>query len=217
MPYNIPSEPVPYNDSSDFLKTQTFKIYNQNYIPTIKPCVSEHVPYKKPCDILNIHPFKIVNQNFIPNKPYGSEHVHFKNPCDILNTYPLKLPNQNSFPNHIGLIPNKSGIMFAHLNICSLLPKCLSLYTMLMQNNIDILSLNETWLQSLITNGCLFLDGYHIFRLDRQSHGGGVAILVANQYTACIENTLLEPHIELLHISLELPSTKPINIISIYR
>ena len=63
----------------------------------------------------------------------------------------------------------------------------------------------------------LFLPGYTIYRLDRQSRGGGVMILVKNKFNAEIENTILTAEIELLHIALELPYTKPINIVSVYR
>ena len=121
--------------------------------------------------------------------------------------------------NHTILLPTikSKGILFAHLNICSILPKCLSLYNLISSMDIDIISLNETWLNNCITNASLTLPGYRIHRLDRLSRGGGVMFLVHNHWNTNIENTLLTSNIELLHIVLELPNTKPINIVSVYR
>ena len=100
--------------------------------------------------------------------------------------------------------------------ICSLFYKTLSLYAILKQYNIDIFTINETWLNYNITNASLYIPGYHIIRLDRPTSHGGIAILVANQYKSVIENTIISHSIELLHVALELPYSKPINIISVY-
>ena len=110
----------------------------------------------------------------------------------------------------------QNGIIIGHLNICSIISKTLSLYAILQQHNVDIMSINETWLHDSLPNSSLFLPGYKIYRLDRQTHGGGVAFLVSNKYSSTVENTLITHSIELLHIVLELPSTKPINIITLY-
>ena len=110
-----------------------------------------------------------------------------------------------------------SGLCFGHLNVCSLFSKTLSIYSLLQEFDIDIMSLNETWLNCGITNANLYLPGYCIFRLDRSTRGGGVSILVSNKYKSVHENVIMSPSIELLHITLELCCTAPINIISIYR
>jgi exonuclease III len=110
------------------------------------------------------------------------------------------------------------GLLMGHLNIQSLFNKSIDLHNLLLQYSFDLFSLNETWLKTHMNNSCLYLDGYKIFRLDRMvKKGGGVAILVKNSYNASIENTLLTDNVELLHVSLQLPASKAINIISVYK
>ena len=109
------------------------------------------------------------------------------------------------------------GIRMSHLNICSLLPKCQDIYILLSLYDIDIMFLNETWLKSEISNRSLYLPGYHIIRLDRPTHGGGTMFAIKNQFTCHTENTLILPCLELLNISLILPSSLPITLISMYR
>ena len=79
-------------------------------------------------------------------------------------------------------IPNSKtmarGMRVALLNICSLFHKTLSLFNFLTINKVDVMAINETWLNSSIYNASLMLPGYAIFRLDRPTHGGGVLILV---------------------------------------
>ena len=41
-------------------------------------------------------------------------------------------------------------------------------------NNISIISLNETWLNSSVTDGEINIEGYSLFRLDRDDGYGGV-------------------------------------------
>ena len=83
--------------------------------------------------------------------------------------------------------------------------------------NIDIISLNETWLTSFHTNSSLFLNGYQIIRLDRPTHGGGVCFLVKNGISATIENSLMLDSIEMLHIIIKPKFSKPLNIIFVYK
>ena len=109
------------------------------------------------------------------------------------------------------------GLIFGHLNICSLSNKCLSLYHYLIYYNISILSLNETWLSTSITNGSLYLPGYKIVRADRPTRGGGIAFLVCNKINCIVENIIMSESLELLHISIEIKSCKPISFISVYR
>ena len=66
----------------------------------------------------------------------------------------------------------------AHLNIRNCRDKEAQIYLFLKENDIDILTLNETWLKN---NFKLEFPNYTITRKDRRSRqGGGVAILVRN-------------------------------------
>jgi len=81
-----------------------------------------------------------------------------------------------------------------------------------------VLSVNETWLKPAINNKELCLNQYNIFRLDRtEKQGGGVAIVAHKKLDAHVENTIISDYIELIHISIDLPFQKSIQIVSLYR
>ena len=73
---------------------------------------------------------------------------------------------------------NSSKLKLAHINIRSCRNKEVEISLFLKENDIDILSLNETWLKS---NFKLDIPNYTIARRDRlRRQGGGVAILARN-------------------------------------
>ena len=73
---------------------------------------------------------------------------------------------------------NSSKLKLAHISIRSWRNKEVEISLFLKENDIDILSLNETWLKS---NFKLDIPNYTIARRDRlRRQGGGVAILVRN-------------------------------------
>ena len=73
---------------------------------------------------------------------------------------------------------NLSKLKLAHINIRSCRNKEVEISLFLKENDIDILSLNETWLKS---NFKLDIPNYTIARRDRlRRQGGGVAILARN-------------------------------------
>ena len=49
---------------------------------------------------------------------------------------------------------------------------------MLKEHDIDIIGLSETWLDKTISHSEVNINGYNIFRNDRDVNGGGVAIYV---------------------------------------
>jgi hypothetical protein len=66
----------------------------------------------------------------------------------------------------------------ANLNVRSLLPKIDEVRYILHKTDIDILGVNETWLDSSIEDNIISIDGFNLFRHDRDRHGGGVCIYV---------------------------------------
>lgn len=114
-------------------------------------------------------------------------------------------------------ISSTKCLKFAHINICSIFQKTVDLLFLFKNLKSDIISINETWLSSSIPNSSLFFDGFKIFRLDRfLKRGGGVMILVNNRLNAVLENSILSQHLELIHITIEIPFAAPFNIISLY-
>ena len=82
---------------------------------------------------------------------------------------------------------NSSKLKLAHINIRSCRNKEVEVSLFLKENDIDILTLNETWLKN---NFKLDILNYTIARRDRPSRqGGGVAILVRNDIKSDIIDT----------------------------
>lgn len=71
----------------------------------------------------------------------------------------------------------KSRIKIAHLNIQSISDKLVLLNEFIVNNEIDIICLNETFLTKNIS---IQIDNYSILRKDRLGRGGGVAIVIHN-------------------------------------
>jgi exonuclease III len=88
-------------------------------------------------------------------------------------------PKQINSSNILSPIDRIRGFKLAHLNVRSLPQKLDQLRILLHEKPIDILSLNETFLNEQITTDDLHIAGYMLYRKDRGSrHGGGVGIYV---------------------------------------
>jgi len=84
---------------------------------------------------------------------------------------------------------------------------------------ISVFSICETWLDCTINNDALFCHpNFNIHRLDRQhKKGGGLICLVRKNFDSEISNFILSEHVEILHVTIFLKSSKPLHVISIYR
>ncbi len=82
------------------------------------------------------------------------------------------------------------------MNIVSLRKHRLELEVILRDNEIDIIGLSETRLDKAIEDSSIFIEGYRIYRNDRNENGGGVAIYV--------KDSLPEPEVKLTSDKLEL-------------
>ena len=96
-----------------------------------------------------------------------------------------------------------------HLNVCSIYNKISDISLLLNFHNIDIASLNETWLNNNINSDELLFYNYSVYRIDRSTKGGGVMILINNKFSCNLENTFLSDNLELLHISFDRANCKP--------
>ena len=77
------------------------------------------------------------------------------------------------------------GLKMVHLNVRSLLPKIDVIRNDLLCDDIDILTLSETWLHPSIPSGLLAASNYTLHRLDRlgdeqgqKTKGGGVCAYI---------------------------------------
>ena len=96
---------------------------------------------------------------------------------------------------HAGI--NVGSLKVATLNICSMRHKMDDVRHILTHENIDILGVTETWLDSGISDGEVHVDGYGMHRLDRGGRrGGGVCIYYRNNLPVKPRPDLSNPDVE---------------------
>lgn len=94
---------------------------------------------------------------------------------------------------------------FLHLNIRSILSNVDFIKILVSQASPDFFVLSETWLSRNCNDADIGLDGYNVFRADRMSRGGGVAIYAKNYLSiALIKSVSITNQFEALTLSLTL-------------
>ena len=81
----------------------------------------------------------------------------------------------------------------------------------------DIISLNETMLDSSISDYEIKINGYDIVRKDRNRHGGGVAIYLRNSLNYTVRDDLTDESLETLTLEITKPKAKQFIVNSWYR
>lgn len=109
------------------------------------------------------------------------------------------------------------GLVLAHINICSLRNKIHELVIFLQTNKIDIITVSETHLDFSVENSELAIDGYAIYRQDRNKFGGGVAIFVREHFPVKHRHDLINNDIEALWLQMHIPHLKPFLVGCCYR
>ena len=94
-------------------------------------------------------------------------------------------------PDHIKRLDlfKKSCLNIAHLNINGLRSKLDFIKILLSQEKFDILCLNETKIDSTVSDSDLSVPGYLSYRQDRTLHGGGTMIYCSENLKIQIENS----------------------------
>ena len=111
----------------------------------------------------------------------------------------------------------KNGIVIAHLNVQSLLPKIEEIHNHVSNSAIKILSVNETFLNSDIHNSEIEIPGFTIFRNDFSRKGGGVALYICESYSPSLVKTFSRTnHVEAISVTVRIGNI-PFNISSVYR
>ena len=83
---------------------------------------------------------------------------------------------------------NPSRLIIAQLNIISLRNKFDSLAEIL-HNNVDILLISETKIDSSFPTAQFKIEGYTTFRLDRNSNWGGILLYIREDIPSALLNT----------------------------
>ena len=84
------------------------------------------------------------------------------------------------YSSKISLVMVFISLLLGHVNVRSLLPSLDELRCFLNEKKFDIMGVCETWLDEMISDREVNIPGYCIVRKDRNRHGGGVAIFVAD-------------------------------------
>ena len=115
------------------------------------------------------------------------------------------------------LVPNIRGLKIASLNINSLLKHIDELRVCVSKQQIDILAINETKLDSNIPMDLISLEGYNWVSMNRNRFGGGVGFYIRSTIDFRIRPDLNTQGIELLSIEISKYKTKPFLLSTWYR
>ena len=113
---------------------------------------------------------------------------------------------------------NKKGLHMMHLNIHYLYPKLDEIKVILSQQpNIHIICLCETFLNETFSSQELHIENYVLFRKDRLTHGGGVAIYVKDNLTCVRRDDLEVEGVESVWLEVQQANSSSFLICSCYR
>ena len=118
-----------------------------------------------------------------------------------------------------GCIPplQTKGIKYGHPNIHSLVQKIDALRILLKNKPFDVISFNETLCDCTVSDSEISIDGFCIFRRDRNRHGGGVAVYVTEKFKAKRRHDLESAVIENVWVEICYPHKSPCLVGSFYR
>ncbi len=111
----------------------------------------------------------------------------------------------------------KKGLRIAHLNICSLRNKINDIREILIEQKLHILAISETHLDPVIDSALLNIEGYSIYRKDRNAWGGGVAFFIQSHIPLKVREDLGSKEIEVIWLQVQLPYLKPVLVGCCYR
>ena len=81
---------------------------------------------------------------------------------------------------------------------------------MLIGQLFDILAINETKLDSSISDSEIYINNYTVLRFDRNRIGGGVALYIKNSISSSERKDLVADTLEMLCIEITRQHSKPI-------
>ena len=118
------------------------------------------------------------------------------------------LPSPDSLSSRKGNNSNKlldlpkAGVNIVSWNICHISNKLDELAHLLLHGNIDILGLQETFLNSNTLDSVLQVNGFNFFRKDRGANGGGILVYIRNSLKVLRRSDLESDDCEMLWLQL---------------
>ena len=134
----------------------------------------------------------------------------------------INSPHYQSSNNHDNwlydnLLSNKRGFKIANLNVISLLKHIDELRLCLTNQQLDILAINETKMDSDVPLDLISLEGYTWVSKNRNRSGGAVGFYIRNSINFPIRPDLGLDDIEALTIEIHKYKTKPFLVTTWYR
>ena len=114
-------------------------------------------------------------------------------------------------------MPKTRGFRMAMLNVASLVKHLDEIRLILLDRNLDVLAINETRLDSTISDGLVSIDGYNVLRADRDRNGGGVCIYIRCQINYTPRPDLVPTDLEAVCVEINQANAQSFIISSIYR
>ncbi len=116
------------------------------------------------------------------------------------------------------------GVTFASQNVRNLYPKLNDIEILLQCSNLDLLLLQDAFLNEGTPDICIEIDSYNLFRLDRdrskcKKSGGGLVAYTSNAYDVEIVNDwcISNRDLEIMWLKLSLPHTRPTYVANVYQ
>ena len=106
----------------------------------------------------------------------------------------------------------------ASLNIASLVLHIDELRILISDKNFDVIAINETRLDSTISDKLVHIDGYTLIRKDGNRNGGGVCLYLRSSLNYQFRSDLkFDDNFEVLSVDILKPNCKPFNVTALYR
>ena len=103
------------------------------------------------------------------------------------------------------------------INVNGLLCHIDQLRLLLLDLNLDVLTINETKLSLSIPSELVRINGYFFERLDRSNRGGGVAMYIRDSINYKVRNDLVPDQLEMIAVEISKSKAKPFIISTFYR
>lgn len=119
-------------------------------------------------------------------------------------------------PSRSGKLGGRAVLNCIYFNSRSLSNKIANFDFLLNSNKNDLILITETWLKKNLADSLICPANYDIFRCDRPSKGGGVALLTKKQFPLLPVETARTKHFEILCLDLIISLDDKIRFILVY-
>ena len=151
-----------------------------------------------------------------PRSSDSSRHLSHPNSLSIDITSEKSSNKCNIYSQFLRL-KNQKDIKIEQLYIRSVTKYIDQLIFILNETCIDILCLNEKRLSRNVLDAEINIEGYDIYRKDRNREGGGVAVYVRNYLNTNIKHELINDEIEAIFMEIKPTHNKPFLLCAVYR